>query len=349
MTQTQLKMADLYVRLAAIGFPKRFIQQKILPDWWNDEVDTAPGVLAEGALYISRRLNLDVRSLLTTDAHPIFESACQPKFKLKGGTDQQQLTIPRELSARVSELVSYACQQPYQGLDGLSVLEIREQILQNRDAVDLQGFLGFCWQRGIPVIHFAEFPPGVHKFHGMVAYFYHRPVILISLKDCSLARLLFIAAHELGHILKGHVNQEGLLVDEAIELESNDEEELEANQVAAELLIGKSGISYDLWHKFLSGEQLAAKARDLGTRDGVNPGVVALNIAWNRARRAESQSDKGMMWATAKKALKILEPDANAPQVINRTLVQNLDWEKLGDDNQDYLATMLSLQFDAAG
>ena len=75
MTQTQLQMSDLYERLDAIGFPKKYLQNKILPDWWTDDVDVTSGVLVEGALYLSRRLNLDMRSLLGTDTKPVFEVA----------------------------------------------------------------------------------------------------------------------------------------------------------------------------------------------------------------------------------------------------------------------------------
>lgn len=349
MTQKQMKMADLYTRLAAIGFPKKFIQQKVLPDWWSDEVDATSGVLAEGAMYISQRLNLDVRSLLTIDAEAVFDPTYQPKFKIKAGTDIQQLAIPRALSTRIAELVAYSCKHPYQSLIGLSVLDIRQQILQNRETVDLPGFLDFCWARGIPVVHFAEFPPKVHKFHGMVAYFYNRPVILVSLKHSSSARLLFIAAHELGHILKGHISQDGLLVDEEINLESSDEEEAEANQVAAELLLGKSGISYDVWKKFISGKQLATESSELAARDSIDPGVVALNISWNRAQRASTEKEKTIAWATGNTALKILEPNSNASQEINHYLCQNLDWGKLDDENQDYFSKMLSLKVETVG
>lgn len=128
-TQTKMQMADLYDRLAAIGFPKTFVQQKILPDWWTDEVDETPGVLTEGALYISRRLNLDMQSLVNCKLAPEFNFPCQLKFKLKAGTNNHQLAIPRLISARIAEMVAYACNKPYQPLDSVSVSAIRQDIL----------------------------------------------------------------------------------------------------------------------------------------------------------------------------------------------------------------------------
>jgi IrrE N-terminal-like domain len=334
-TQTKMQMADLYDRLETIGFPKKFIQQKILPDWWTDEVDETPGVLTEGALYISRRLNLDMQSLLDRELHPEFKTPYQPKFKLKVGTDTDRLTIPYVISARIAEMVAYACNNPYQPLDGVSVSEIRQDILARQNSVNLQGFLEYCWERGIPVIHFDDFPPKFHKFHkfhGMVGYFYDRPVILLSLKAKSPSRLLFIAAHELGHILKGHLNQEKLLVDEKISLESTDKEEVEANEVAGELLLGAADRNYYSSQDYTC-KQLAQYAQNISAGDRVDAGVVARNYGWYKKH-----------YGSVEGAMKILEPDANAPQEINRYLEQNLDWEKLGDDNQDYLTTMLNLR-----
>lgn len=331
-TQTKMQMADLYARLAAIGFPKKFIQQKILPDWWTDEVDKTPGVLTEGALYISRRLNLDMQSLLDCKLSPEFNSSCQLKFKLKAGTNNHQLTIPHLISARIAEMVAYACNNPYQPLDSVSVSAMRQDILVHQNSVNLQGFLEYCWGRGIPVIHFDKFPPKVHKFHGMVGYFYDRPVILLSLKAKSPSRLLFIAAHELGHILQGHLTQEKLLFDEKISLESTDKEEVEANEVAGELLLGAAKKSYCSQENY-TGQKLANYAQKISSRERVDAGVVAWNYGWYKHH-----------YGSVGDALKILEPDANAPQEINRYLEQNLDWEKLGDDNHDYLTKMLNLR-----
>ena len=330
--QTKMKMADLYDRLDAIGFPKNFVQQKILPDWWTDEVDEAPGVLTEGALYISRRLNLDMQSLLDCQLYPEFKTPYQLKFKLKAGTDTERLTIPYVISARIAEMVAYVCNKPYQPLDNVSVSEIRKDILARQSSVNLQGFLDYCWGRGIPVIHFNEFPPKVHKFDGMTAYFYDRPVILLSLKAMSPSRLLFIAAHELGHILKGHLNQEKLLIDEKISLESIDTEEVEANEVAGELLLGAADRNYYSSQDY-TGQQLAHYAQNISACDRVDAGVVARNYGWYKKH-----------YGSVEAAIKILEPDAKAPQEINRYLEQNLDWEKLGDENQDYLTTMLNLR-----
>lgn len=51
-------------RLLAIGLSEKFIREQGLPDWWDSEFEDIPGTSFEAATYISRRLNLDINSLL---------------------------------------------------------------------------------------------------------------------------------------------------------------------------------------------------------------------------------------------------------------------------------------------
>jgi hypothetical protein len=345
MTEVQIKMADLYDQLAGMGFPKKFVQQRILPDWWTEEADRDPAVVLSGAMYLANRLNVNIRSLLDADVPVAFAPTCEPKFKLKNGTDLQQLMVPRALASRIAELVAYGCRQPYLGLEEWSIERIRERILASQDAVNLVGLLKFCWSIGIPVVHFSAFPDGVPKFDGMVAYYGGRPVIMLSVNRKSPAWLAFIVGHELGHLLCCHVTPDEPLIDEHLEMETVDEDEDEANQVSRELLLGRPGASYDVWRKYLKGDQLAAESRRLSesTKDGIDPGVIALNIAWNRAQRACSKEGKKIAWGVGFKALSILEQNANAYCTINQALDSQLDWERLGDDMADYLRAMLNL------
>ncbi|WP_337906885.1 ImmA/IrrE family metallo-endopeptidase [Iningainema tapete] len=137
---------------------------------------------------------------------------------------------------------------------------MRDEILKTRQIINIEGLLEFCWNHGIPVVHFDGFPTTqeVHKFDGMVAFVAQRPVIVISINRCSPARLLFILAHELGHIIKGHVNNYAI-VDEEIDPESIDVEEIEANEFASELLLCRDIEYYTQGAS--TGEQLVAIAQ----------------------------------------------------------------------------------------
>jgi hypothetical protein len=335
MTQVRVptRMADLYQRLASVGLTKGFLLKQALPDWWCDEYEASEGSVVTAAAHIAKRLNLDLKSLLEQEAEPRFVLTSQPKYKVQSGTDPQQLPVPSAIAAKVADVVASACRVNYHPIEHLTVAEIREEILKVRPYVDLEGILDFCWSR---VIHFSRFPDRIKKFQGMVACFHQRPVIVLSLNASSPSRLLFIATHELGHILKGHLNlmSEGLLVDEAVKLESKDDEEIEANEVATELLLGRPDKFYGQLRNYTA-SQLVEYAMRVGSEDRVSPGVVALNYGWYKKH-----------WGSANGALKLLEPSADAPQQINRYLLEHLDWDKLGNDYQEYLELVLGLERD---
>lgn len=355
MTQTASEITALYDRLSKIGFPKQFVKSKALPDWWDTEFEATAGAAVEAASYLARRLNLDIASLLKPDATPTFKPSCQAKFKLKEGTEAEQLQVAQCMATRVAEMVAYACKPEFKGLL-TTAKDVRDEILefsaeytttlhsnnirQNQPFVNLEGLLNFCWKYGIPVIHFAGFPNKVKKFEGLAAFFYGRPVIVLSFKHSSPARLLFILAHELGHIIKGHLNG-GSIVDEEIELQEGDTEEIEANEFAVELLLGKPDMTYYKIQNF-SGEELAGYSQAISERDRVDPGVVALNYAWIKAQRTNNKEKKGIIWATAQKALKIIEGDVKASIQINDYIRKYLDFERLDIDSQDYLEAVIA-------
>lgn len=341
MAQTQIKeMKTLYERLSEVGFPKKFVREMALPDWWDEEFEATPGAVLEAATYVSRRLNLDIKSLLKSEATPTFKQSCQAKFKTKQGTKPENILVAQCMAERVAEMIAYTCVTEIKPLPN-SAKFVRDEIVQKRQYVDLEGLLEFCWNYGIPSVHFDGFPnsQGVRKFDGMVAFAYERPVIVISSSHHSPAWLLFILGHELGHIIKGHLNFSSI-VDEEVNPENQDTEEIEANEFAVELLLGRPDMTYYSPRCF-TGEQLVAYAQNISNRDAVDPGVVVLNYAWGKAKQTAEKKSRQIIWATARKALNILEGIADAPKKINRYARNYLNLDKLDGDSQDYLELVL--------
>jgi Zn-dependent peptidase ImmA (M78 family) len=316
MTKTLNRMADLYSRLSQIGFPPKYVREVALPDWWCDEFEQSDGAAIDAASYAARRFNLDLDSLLEPESSPSFNLTGNPKFKTVKGSDCTKFTIATALCNRIAELVADACINDYQPLHNLSIQEIR----------------------GIPVLHYNNFPKKTKKFHGMVTYMGDRPIIVISLQDLSPSRLLFILVHEIGHIYKEHISAEiGSMIDEKVDLNSVDLEEIEANEVAGELLFGRANMIYHLSNQY-KGERLADCAKQIAARDRIAPGLIAWNYGWEK--------DKKEQWGITRNAVNILEPEANAPAQINQYLQDRLDWDKLSDDNQYHLKLALNLEDD---
>jgi hypothetical protein len=170
-----------------------------------------------------------------------------------------------------------------------------------------------CWEVGIFVIHLAHVPRSSKCFDGMAAFCESRPVIVLGSKRDSPSWLVFHLAHELGHVISGHVRPGSPPVTDG-DLKSkvgDDRQEKEADQFACEVLTGFKQPRID--DLKLSGSKLARKARQVGPSQGVDPGVFALIYGRSNDR-----------WAAAQKALNLLGAGAGAHRIIYEQLGKRL-------------------------
>jgi IrrE N-terminal-like domain len=113
----------------------------------------------------------------------------------------------------------------------------------------------------------------------MVTRIRGRPVIIIT-KKAKADWALFILAHEIGHIAKGHLGSgdgEAILDETISNDQTPDQQEREANEFASGILTpdGK-GIRMPI---ALKAEDLASAALRYGREHGISPGHVILNAA----------------------------------------------------------------------
>ncbi|MDP3580466.1 MAG: ImmA/IrrE family metallo-endopeptidase, partial [Ignavibacteria bacterium] len=196
--------------------------------------------------------------------------------------------------------------------------------------------LEYLWSSGIPVLHVPVFPKEVNKMDGMAVNLNGRPLIILSKNRRHDAWLLFILAHELGHIISGHLsNTDQIIYDVNLETEADDEEQV-ANEFAAEFLNGAKSPSYFSSNiSFNSPYGLVNYIRPLSKKLSVDTGIIALNYAYRTKN-----------YALAEKALNILAPKADAVKLIQMKMKTKLDLEKLSEENYDYFTKLTSLSED---
>lgn len=327
MTQT-LSMDTLYRKLSAIGLSESYVRRSGLPSWWSDELNDKPAAVLEGAGHIAKRLHLDLRSLLSEDQTVQFKPLPYTKFKYHL---QHQADIPstsHQLASRVAELVAYGVQVTFTPVSK-DVIRIRKDILQNHPKINLESILDYCWQHGIAVVYFNDYPENTRKITGMIQWQGDRPVIVLSSKRTHPAWLAFHLAHELAHLALGHV-QDGILIDDDIDQDSSDIEEVEANRFAVRLLVNR--FDNCLKNKrFYNNSQLKKKLLEkLELDPTVDACILAFNYAWHTKN-----------YGLADKAVKSLHCAEDGNTIINRFLEKYLDWESLSDDNSDHLDRIL--------
>lgn len=330
ITTSKQQVRALYDRLHEAGIPRPFLKSYVLPDWWDDEAAESPSGLAELLLHVANHTGLPVQDLRSGSPLSLVAHA-GVKLKRASNADEGAVAPSRQVVAQVARLTSRGATGQVRELPAAA--EIREEILGKAQVVGLAELVDFCWAAGIPVIHVANVPKvaGAKTIHGLALLHRGRPVIAVTQKKTHPAWLLFHVAHELGHIAKGHVSEGGMLVDETVDLDSDDSEEVEANAFALELLTGAANTRYRPAGRWPNADALAKSAAELSRRHGIDPGHIVLNYANSMGRN---------FWGVANAALKRLGFDKSGPRVIQEALADRLDWSRLPDEVSEYIGRL---------
>jgi hypothetical protein len=320
-------MAELYRRLQAVGLRKSDVRKILLPDWWDDQIADNPAGYAEGLAYLSRHGGLDILSLRDTAQPIVFRDFGVCKFKKPQNATESDLALSRAIATRTAQLVNIAATEPPLPLP-VSASQIRSEIL-GRGArwVSLDNLIDYCWSIGIPVIHVSSLPAGKRP-DGLSARVNGRPVIVLCKMVRLSAWLLFILAHELGHIALGHVEDDGVLIDQSMRDNFQDQEEAAANSFAVELLTGNKETTVRTTGRWPNAQQLSETAKGVSIKMGIDPGHFVLNYAHTMGTR---------FWPVANAALSLLEPNRDALKVVRQKLAAHLDWSKLPEDSSEFL------------
>lgn len=314
-------MTQLYRRLNEAGLQDRYVRKVILPYWWDDVIAESPSGYAQAVGFVSSVLGI-APSAVRADG-PISLESVPAYFKVRSDVDRQEVSWPAAISLRAAQLSARSCVGSSTRLP--SALSTRETLLANHPWIDLEVLLEFCWTAGIAAIHVSNLPSS-KTMDGMAACVDGRPVIVVSRRANSPGRLLFILAHELGHVARGHTDADARF-DELIESSSVDVAENEATEYAFELLVGSSSPTFPAPAKGATVEFVAKLARSFASDARVYPPTIVLGWAWTGK----------LSWATASNVLRHIEEDAMAPALFHRHMFGHLDLALLNEDESEFL------------
>lgn len=323
-TKATTPMKELYGRLHALGVKKNYVRDVILPSWWDDEIATQPSGFAQALGFVSRSLGFTPSEL---SAQTLEWSEGSAKFKTREGLSADDVTASATIALRAGALAAYAAKTPTTTLPE-SGAEVRAELLSDaKPWIDLEVLLDYCWSKGIVVLHLSNFPE--KKMDGLASIVEGRPVIVVSRKDFASGKLLFILAHELGHLGRRHVTNEAHVdVDDAFDSANTDSLEKEANAYAFEILTGVPVPTFPEPARPHYCDVLTAAAIQQGRTKRVAPSTITLQWAWNRQ----------VSWPHAIPAVKVLERDCADPAgIFHRKMREHLDLDRLPEESVDFL------------
>jgi len=265
-------------------------------------------------IYVSRMTGLSIESL-RGDEPLKFVTKAEMRFKRRADAEMHEVSpaavIAEQLARSLAESVTNI--HAFKGL--LHAGAVRSHILANRQTATLQSLIDFAWEHGIVVAHMAELPNGSKKFDGIAMFVRQRPVIILGSGRDSPPWIAFHLAHELGHILLGHVavGTPSLSDDEITKAEyAQDPQEREADRFALEVLTGSPEVEL-LPVCGLTGMKLANLAQKNGPDRGIDAGVLSLVYGLSAGRIPAAQN-----------AIKHLQQTGGAHQHLADGLIRHL-------------------------
>lgn len=302
------------------------------PGWWSDEAAASPSARAELRFTLARLLGLAPKSLIGDRVEFVWKD--NARFKHLTAEDEAHRSALTSFCISIGRILLRSS-SPSVGLADATPLALRRAILKNRPHVDLSSLLALCWGVGVPVIHLRVFPLVAKSMHAIVVRIDDRYAVLLG-KDAQFpAPLAFALAHEVGHVALGHVTNSSVLVDEETTpgVGQKDDEEIAADRFALELLTGEPAPDIRTNIDEYNASQLAEAALRVGPSRGIEPGTLALCLAYRTGN-----------WRVATAALRHIYTEQKPGWYeVNKLALAQLRWDELSDDDGDYLASVMGI------
>ena len=315
-------LAPLYRRLKTAGFDRGFLRLAVLPDWWDDSLAANATTRSQVEWHVAQRLGVPLAQL-RDPAQPItLPGTDDVRLKRATGGAKRGDIAPGMIVARRTAAIVLPHLRNVPPLPAhLSVGDLRTWILTRHRVVDLPALLDAAWAHGIAVFHFAPLPSAARKFAGMAYYEGKRPVVIITTGYDAPPRVAFYLAHEIAHVLRGHVQPGGAMIADAdLDHRTEDEDERRADRDALELLTGEREPTFRA-KLGLFAPGLARAAREYEQARRIHAGTVALIYGKTAGRMP-----------VAMQALKLMNMDTGARRLIADAMRRRIVSEEAGLD-----------------
>ena len=330
-------MKSVYAKLSEMGLGKKTQIKKYLPSWWDESNTRTESGFQESLWLIANTFNIDFGSLVNS----LSDSEEKPKFRLpthqfkhSKNLGEQKLQPSVSISILTAKLTLSVFDKPLSDLSNLSAKSIRQNILDNGcQWIDFENLANYCWNIGIPVV-FIPNPPSP-KMDGLAFEMNNRPVIILT-KKVKHGALVFDLAHELGHIILGHVKDNGMMFDKKIRKDNCDKLEEEATEFALELLTGKSDTKFKAT-QFYTPSKFADVVIAKAKKFKVDPFHIILNYGYNN-------SSHGLANQVVCKIVEKLGVATDDQDLAIKLYLNNIDIEQIEDE--DIMYRILGIDFE---
>ena len=101
-------MTELRSRLSKVGVKRKFLNEVVLPEWWEDSIALSPGGFREATAYICAYLGFSLKSLLDPKENLTFSHQGGVKYKKSKGVTVDEVSLTTHLALGVARAVATA-------------------------------------------------------------------------------------------------------------------------------------------------------------------------------------------------------------------------------------------------
>ena len=275
-----------------------------MPDWWNDACGTQSELMPDVEIRIARFLGLSLADVKNPDFSLTPTKYGNAHLRRVRFIDEDRLAPVIHSALKIGAAVVRNLRNPESFQDAIpsDALTWRHQILKSQTNVTLDMLLENLWVRGIPVVPIEVLP--APNFQGIACIIEDRPIILLGQRHDEPGHVAFIIAHEAGHIAVGDCALGQPVVDEAGEVDDDDDMERDADNFAKLVLLG-SDSTPDLTDG--NYKKIAEQADQIEQDTGADASLIIFN--WARQTRD---------YTTASMAVKALYVSVGARRNLRR-------------------------------
>jgi hypothetical protein len=323
--RTQLRRAG--IRKAAID--------AAWPRWWTEAAEASASARNELRFALSRALGLDPRALVGGD-RVAFAATVSARFKALTAAGAGEQDALASFGQSLARLLGAA--RPASPPARVAARRLRSFMLDHGIIPSFQSLVALCWSVGVPVVYPEVLPLDAKRMHAMAAGQEGRFAILIAVRDSLYAKAAFTVAHELGHIMLGHLGGAAAFLDQddPFSGKTDEPEEDEANRFALELLTGRPSPIITSTTDTYNATELASAATLTGANEAIDPGTIALCDGFRTGD-----------WARSIRACQLIQGEAaDIAGEANGYALRQLDLDLLGEDGRSYLERVLGAGID---
>ena len=315
----------LMQRLSRAGFKQPFVTKALMPDWWEESCAQDPDLLPEIEVRIARFLNTPLSVVRNVDVALKPPSHGDAQLRRVRDINRDRLGPAIHTAMQVGKAVIRNLRHSQSvELPPTDVLEWRRLLQADESGpVQLGSILNDLWVRGIPVVPLDELP--APSFQGLACIVDEHPVIVLGHRYDEPGRVVFLVAHEAGHIAVGDCSPGMPVVDEDEAVQDNSAMERAADRFATRLLVGNEAIAISE-EEAMDAKGLAQQAADLENRIGADASSVI--YAW---------AARTLDYATATMAVKALYRSSGARRQVRRLFDEYVDLDSAGESDRDLL------------